>query len=94
MASSGQDVRYVQAVGAVGAPVADQFVVLAPDMEYVRLDPTGRVIWEALGRPATVDDVAAALCARYDVDPDVARADAVAYLAKLDRLGLVSVATG
>ncbi len=91
MQSPVQQTRYAHAVGAVGAEVADQFVVLAPDMEYIRLDRTGRAIWESLTSPATVDEVVAALCSWYAVEPATARADVVAYLEKLDRLGLVTV---
>jgi hypothetical protein len=55
----------------------------------------GSLVWDALARPSTVVELQAAVrgaLARPDaVDPERLRADVTAFVAELERLGLVDV---
>jgi PqqD family protein of HPr-rel-A system len=59
------------------------FVVTPDDNKLHTLNATGTLIWELAEKPASLDEIAAALAARFDVDADRARADASAFLADL-----------
>jgi hypothetical protein len=47
------------------------------------LDAAGRCIWEALAEARTEDQLAAAVCERFDVDEERARSDARSFIADL-----------
>ena len=55
----------------------------------VTLNPTGRCLWEALAEERSVEELAATLVERFDVDAARARADAQAFLDEIGRLGLL-----
>ena len=56
---------------------------------YLRLNPSGTRLWEALERPATVAELAAVLEAGYGLEPQVALADTVAFVKTMSDRGLI-----
>jgi hypothetical protein len=69
----------------------DEVVIL--DLEgsvYLKLNGTGRVLWERLTSPATEDDLVRALLAAYDIDKERATADVAAFVADLRQRDLVA----
>lgn len=50
---------------------------------YYSLNDTGAFIWERLGAGAAAPQVAAELCAEFDVKPETAQRDADEIIAKL-----------
>ncbi|WP_165492047.1 PqqD family protein [Egibacter rhizosphaerae] len=70
--------------------VDDDVVVLDLDGSvYFRVNGTGRVLWERLQQPATVDELVAELTGNYDVDEAQARADVEAFLGDLRTRDLI-----
>lgn len=53
----------------------------------IRLNQTGKLIWELLEQEQTAESLTQALLARYDVPQTQARQDVDAFLAKLDSVG-------
>lgn len=53
----------------------------------IRLNQSGKLIWELLEREQTADSLTQALLDRYDVTETQARQDAEAFLAKLTSVG-------
>lgn len=83
--------RYQQASGVTAEPSGERLVLLDADGETLTtLNPTGALVWAALREPADLDGVVANLAAVFDdVDGDVLRADAGAFLEQLRDTGLV-----
>lgn len=69
-----------------------RFVRLAGDGTYLRLNESGGVVMDALDG-GTLADAASALRARYDIDAERARQDAVATTRELLRRGVVMTAS-
>ena len=61
---------------------------------YFELNQSGEVAWKALERGASGDEIAAALCAEFEVDSATARADAEALIAELIGARLIVPAAG
>ncbi|MCG3191001.1 MAG: hypothetical protein DIJKHBIC_00225 [Thermoanaerobaculia bacterium] len=59
-----------------------------PDSIYV-LNATGTVIWKALEAPASLEAIADALVAEFDVTREEAETDALGYLESLEMIRLV-----
>ncbi|MCC6133352.1 MAG: PqqD family protein [Acidobacteria bacterium] len=59
-----------------------------PDSIYV-LNATGTVIWKALEAPASLEAIADALVAEFDVTREEAETDALGYLESLEKIRLV-----
>ncbi len=57
---------------------------------YLKLNGSGRVLWEALAEPCTESDLRAALIDRYGIDEERAGADVAAFLADLRARGLLA----
>lgn len=55
------------------------------------LDETGSFIWRAINGRSTVSDIAARLCAEYDVERSRAEADILTFLASLEDKNLITV---
>jgi hypothetical protein len=71
--------------------VAGEEVVVL-DLEgsvYLKLNGSGRLLWELLPEPRNEADLTAALVAEYDIDADRATADVDAFLADLRGRGLL-----
>jgi hypothetical protein len=76
---------------AVNATLLDRETVLL-NLEsgvYFTLNAAGTVVWELLAAGRTLEEVLSALCARYDISEETARADLTALLAQLCQEGLV-----
>ena len=57
----------------------------------ITLNKTGHCVWELLAEDRSVDELAAAVVERFDVDIKSARADVKAFLDEIARLGLIEV---
>ena len=69
----------------------DDIVVL--DLEgsvYLKLNGSGRLLWERLAEPTTESELTAALREAYGVDAERAAADVADFLADLRRRGLLA----
>ena len=74
-------IRYQQDRDIAWRDVDGEAVLVDPAGRMLRvLNPAGCVLWTELERPRTLDDLAAALAARYEVEPARARADAEAFV--------------
>jgi hypothetical protein len=79
----------LQDVGGQGllVPLAAQVM----DMNaLITLNATGRRIWELLAEDRAVEYLAAEVAKQFDVDLERARADVLAFLDDLGRLGLLA----
>ena len=68
----------------------DEVVVL--DLEgsvYLKLNGSGRVLWERLAASSTEPELIAALVEQFGVDEDRATADVAAFVADLERRNLL-----
>ena len=69
----------------------DEVVILDLDGHvYLKLNGTGRVLWERLSEGASEDDLVGALLDTYDVDAQRARSDVAAFVADLRQRQLVA----
>lgn len=59
---------------------------------YIALNPSANLIWEALANPVTEEALADALTTRYEVDRDTAAAAVTRTLRSLAELELVKAA--
>lgn len=83
--------RYRHAELRSGGSLGQRFVRLAGDGSYLRLNESGSVVMDALDG-GTLADAASALRARYGIDTERARQDAVAATRDLQRRGVVMAA--
>lgn len=82
--------------GFVVREVAGQAVVIATGEAsrdfhgMVKLNATGKVIWEALAEGLAEDAVADKLVAAYDVAPEKAAEDVAAFVAQMREAGFLA----
>jgi hypothetical protein len=82
----------VASTGQLSTILGNEVVILGlRDSVYYGLSNVGVRIWELLQTPRTLDDIAAALVAEYDVSLDDARADLQDLLGDLHARGLVAI---
>ena len=75
---------------ALAEQVAGETVLLDAEGDvYLRLNPSGTRLWEALENPATVGELASVLERRYELEPEVALADTLAFVAEMSARGLI-----
>jgi hypothetical protein len=75
---------------ALAEQVAGETVLLDAEGDvYLRLNPSGTRLWEALENPTPIAELALLLELEYDLDPQVALADAVAFVAQMSERGLI-----
>jgi hypothetical protein len=55
----------------------------------ITLNATGRCIWELLAKDRSIEELAAGLAERFDVDKESAHADVQAFLDNIARFGLL-----
>ena len=68
----------------------DGIVAMAPDArEPVFLPAPGDAIWILLATPRTIDELVDELAAKYEAGQAIIADDVVAFVAELDRIGLV-----
>ena len=71
--------------------VEGQWLLLTPNDDVLyTLNGTGRVVWEMLLRRSPVGEIAAHLATTYGISIDDARRDTGAFMAELERLGVVT----
>jgi transcriptional regulator GlxA family with amidase domain len=83
--------RYRHAALRWSGSERQRFVRLAGDGSYLRLNESGGVVMDALDG-GTLADAASALRARYGIDGERARKDAIAAVRDLQRRGVVMAA--
>ena len=67
-------------------------VILWPDDSTLNtLNPVGTLIWEAADGQRPLSAIVARICEEFDVDPERAEQDAMAFIAKLRARGLLTV---
>ncbi len=66
----------------IGAQVMDTNALIT-------LNTTGHCVWELLAEERSVDELATAVAARFDVDIDRAGTDVKAFLDEITRMGLL-----
>lgn len=66
----------------LGAQVMDTNAIIT-------LNATGRCVWELLAEDRSVDELAAAVTQRFDVDMDRARVDVQTFLDEITAMGLI-----
>lgn len=67
-----------------------EMVLLNPETgDCYSLSGVGAMLWQLVADPSTIDQIVEGVCARFDVDPDVARSDAEKFLEELIDEGLV-----
>ena len=70
-------------------------LVLSPGVdEPLTLARTGADLWDLLAEPTPIDDLVAALAARYGAEPSVVTADVVPVLAELEAIGAIEALPG
>lgn len=75
---------------AAGRVIDGQAFVVTPDDNKLHaLNATGTRVWELAASGSTVDDLAAALAARFDVDAARAREDASIFCEDLVKRGIL-----
>jgi len=55
----------------------------------ISLNATGRCVWQLLAEDQSMEDLAAAVAERFDVDKERARADVLIFLDDIGRIGLL-----
>jgi len=74
-------------------PVLEETVVLDPDADtYVRLNSSGRWLWERMSEPQTIEALARALAGEFGVDEPRAIGDVRSFLQELAARRLVELA--
>jgi PqqD family protein of HPr-rel-A system len=87
-----KNTRYEANDQVVVTDLGDELVVMAPASgKMFSLNSSGRTLWQRL--PATVDELAEALCEAFEVSQADAKADSEAWLAALVEVGLVQAET-
>lgn len=55
----------------------------------IKLNETGLLLWKHLGDDVTLENLATAVCDRYDVSREIAFADAEAFVSGLKEAGFI-----
>jgi hypothetical protein len=77
--------------GVVGRIVDGEAVLVLSEQGQVKvLNEVGARIWTLADGTRTLRDIAAAICAEYDVDPAQAEADVLEFVGQLAERGIVS----
>ncbi len=61
------------------------------DGNYYNLNRVGSVIWDFLETPSNLDTICREITSRFDVTEDVCRKDAIEYIEKMHKFGLMKV---
>lgn len=69
--------------------IQGQAVIVCPARrELHQLDETATFLWNRLDRPRSAAELAEILCGEFEVDPERAERDVLAFLGELERKGL------
>lgn len=67
-------------------------VLVLPDQGKVKvLNEVGAFIWGQINGRRNIGEIAAEICAQYDVTPENAQQDVLAFIAGLARRGIVTI---
>lgn len=83
--------------GFVLRDVAGQTMVIATGEAsktfhgMIRLNETGKAIWQGAAGGRTVEEIAGALAEKYDVAPEKARTDVEAMLRRMQEAGFLDI---
>jgi hypothetical protein len=94
--------RYVRAPGVVARRVAGEMLLVPVSpraldafsgaAELFVLNESGERMWAWLAEPLTIDEMARKLIDEFEVNPELARADATAFIEVMRGRGLVALA--
>jgi hypothetical protein len=86
------EAKVLRREGVIAEPLMQETVVLNLDSNaYVRLNPTGRWVWERLEAPQTLDSLAQGLAAEFEIEERRALADVTEFVRGLLERGLVEL---
>jgi len=57
---------------------------------YLGLNETGKVIWDLLEKPMSVQELVQQLLNRYDIEADICMEDTIEYLHKMEEQQLIT----
>ena len=81
---------YLVSPECVSCAVEDGIAILdLRSNTYFSLDPVGAAIWDRMAAPASLDELAAAVAADYDVAPEQCRGDIANLLEDMLTHGLI-----
>lgn len=81
---------YLVSPECVSCEVEDGIAILdLKSNTYFSLDPVGAAVWDRMATPASLDDLATALAAEYDVAPGDCRGDIADLLKDMLAHGLI-----
>jgi hypothetical protein len=84
---------YKRSAQQVSCKIDDEVAILHLDKAmYFGVQGVGVQIWEALEQPRSLADLCSLVSGEFDVSPGECEADIVAFLANLEKEGLVEVA--
>lgn len=85
--------RYIARNQAVAArALGGNMVIMAPDSSLFTLNEVATAIWEAAdGCTPLAEIIQGVVCAQFDVDPQVARGDAEAFIERLAKHGVLLI---
>lgn len=76
----------------LSAKVDDEIVMMsARTGMHIGLNKVGARIWELLETPRSVDELCEILLGRFEVAPDVCRAEVESFLAELEKHGAIAI---
>jgi PqqD family protein of HPr-rel-A system len=76
--------------GLIWRIVDDNIVVVSPTVGDVHvLSPTGSVIWQMLAEQQTLDAITAHIVENFEVEPEQAQNDIMAFIQELTAMGLL-----
>jgi len=78
----------------LSAQVEDEIVMMSVEMgQYYNLNAVGGRIWHLLETPRSLDQIVSALADIYEAPKETIHAEVAAFLARLEREGLLEVVT-
>jgi len=83
--------RFQQHAAVEAAPLEDEVILFHPDVnQFCVLNRASSVIWARLEQPATAEEVAAEVCARFEVTEPVALRDVERALGQMVDFGVIA----
>ena len=86
--------KYLTRSSAIAARMlgGEMMIMSATDSTFFTLNEVATVIWQAAdGRTPLSEIINHAICAQFDVEPEVARADAEEFISQLSQHGILLV---
>jgi hypothetical protein len=81
---------YLRKNRILSAPIGDEIVMMSVERgQYYNLNAIGGRIWNLLETPRSLDQIVEALTEIYDAPDETIRAESAAFIARLEREGLI-----